>query len=78
MAQGWTSRCACTPLHCTADGSDVLEHAAYLGMAAMLNGPLFTADVRNPEVGSRHGWGGVEALVAGSLCAPPCSPKRLG
>jgi hypothetical protein len=31
--------------------AEVLEHAAYLGMAAMLVGPLFSGDVRNPQVG---------------------------
>ena len=31
------------------DSSETLEHVAYLGMAAMLHGPLFNADVRNPQ-----------------------------
>lgn len=30
--------------------AEVLEHAAYLGMSAMLVGPLFAPDVRNPQV----------------------------
>ena len=51
-----TSKAHVLPCVC-ADSSEVLEHAAYLGMAAMLNGPMFTADVRNPEVGGRAGAG---------------------
>lgn len=30
--------------------AEVLEHAAYLGMAAMLVGKVFSEDVRNPQV----------------------------
>lgn len=39
---------ACVPATCSI--AEVLEHAAYLGMSAMLVGPLFAPDVRNPQV----------------------------
>ena len=63
--------CPYTPV-CAAE---VLEHAAYLGMAAMLVGPLFSGDVRNPQVGkgaqpSPAKW---QASVAGSARLPACS-----
>ena len=44
------------------DGSEVLEHAAYLGMAAMLLGPVFSADVRSPG-GRVFAW--VDRMLAG-------------
>ncbi|KAI3439023.1 hypothetical protein D9Q98_001435 [Chlorella vulgaris] len=45
------------------DSSEVLEHAAYLGMAAMLVGPLFSSDVANPQ-------GRVFAWIDRMLSAP--------
>ena len=37
----------------------MLEQAAYLGMAAMLVGPLFSGDVRNPQVSEAVATGGL-------------------
>ena len=39
--------------------AEVLEQAAYLGMAAMLVGPLFSGDVRNPPVSEAVATGGL-------------------
>ncbi|KAL4428595.1 hypothetical protein ABPG77_008907 [Micractinium sp. CCAP 211/92] len=51
------------------DSSEVLEHAAYLGMAAMLVGKVFSEDVRNPQ-------GRVFAWIDRMLSAQPV-PARL-
>lgn len=50
------------------DSSEVLEHAAYLGMAAMLVGPLFSADVANPQ-------GRVFAWIDRMLSAQPATAR---
>lgn len=33
----------------TVEACDIVEHAAYYGMAAMLRGGIFNADVRDPK-----------------------------
>ncbi|KAL4434374.1 hypothetical protein ABPG75_000815 [Micractinium tetrahymenae] len=50
------------------DSSEVLEHAAYLGMAAMLVGKVFSEDVRNPQ-------GRVFAWIDRMLSAQPASAR---
>ncbi|PSC67904.1 furry homolog-like [Micractinium conductrix] len=50
------------------DSSEVLEHAAYTGMAAMLVGRVFSEDVRNPQ-------GRVFAWVDRMLSAQPTTAR---
>lgn len=63
--------------------SEVLEHAAYLGMAAMLVGRVFSEDVRHPQVskagclaggmaGGQAGWArdGQEMMQGAWHCLP--------
>ena len=64
-----------------ADVSEILEQVAYLGMAAQLAGPMFTADVRNPEasqpagtLSSAHSF---RLRVLHSLCLAPASKPAV-
>jgi hypothetical protein len=55
--------------------AEVLEHAAYLGMAAMLVGPLFSSDVANPQVsrlGARLCWPCLHHCCVQSLVCIVC------
>lgn len=57
--------------------AEVLEHAAYLGMAAMLVGPLFSADVPHPQASAELSLRvcGHEGCVLGGCTAWCCSQR---
>lgn len=66
---------------CTRHVAEVLEHAAYLGMSAMLVGPLFAPDVRNPQVGRgrrlAHGHSTLHSPALACTCTSAYSLQQL-
>ena len=81
-AASWHARSAGRPRHqgfpswlpaLSADSTEVTEHAAYLGMAAMLQGAIFNADIRNPQ-GRVFSW--VDRMLLST--AGPAAPSRFG